>query len=236
MAGLDNEGVFQPYGSPTVADLGDEVHHGGWLTDRYLVFVVAWNTDRVPRGEEPRSLEDLADPRWRGRIGVEASNADWYKTVRDHWIAEGKSEEEADRILEGIARNSRIADSNAVMTELLGAGDFDVLATSYKHLVKRIAGEGAPIAVEPFVEPVYTRTTGIGMLKGAQNPAAAMLLIDYVLGEGQKVFEESGFEPVRDLDQVKAEQVPVDVETFADEAREWQDRYDELLRLAGRGG
>jgi iron(III) transport system substrate-binding protein len=234
-AGLARDGIFERY-EPAAAGLPAEARHDGWTETMQLVHVVAWNRERVPRGQEPRSLEELAEPRWRGRVGLEASASDWYKTVREHWIEEGRSEEEADRLFEGIARNARVASSYAVMTELLGAGDFDVVATDYRHLVARIAGEGAPITFEPLVEPVYTRSNGVAIVKDAEHPASAMLLVDWILGEGQKAIERGGYVPVREHDRIEGRRVPIDVEAYADEAREWQDRYDELLRLTGRGG
>jgi iron(III) transport system substrate-binding protein len=233
LAQLAKQDLFRPYTPPAAAGLGPAVNHASWTTDRYLVFVVAWNTKRVPRGQEPKSLEDLAQPRWRGRVGLEGSNAEWYKTVRDHWIAEGRSPADADRIFEGIARNSRVAASNNVMAELLGAGEFDVVAADYKHLLGRIAADGAPIAYEPLVQPIYPIASGVGILKSAEHPAAAMLLADWALSEGQEVFKKGGYESFRNLDGLPGTKVPVDVEAFADESREWQDRYDELLRLAG---
>ena len=50
----------------------------GWTATRFQRFVVAWNTKLLKSGVQPRSLEELAEPRWRGKIALEASDSDWY--------------------------------------------------------------------------------------------------------------------------------------------------------------
>jgi iron(III) transport system substrate-binding protein len=45
-----------------------------WTASRFNVFVIGWNTKLVKPGEEPRSLDELADPKWKGRISMELSD------------------------------------------------------------------------------------------------------------------------------------------------------------------
>lgn len=232
MVALGDAGVFVPYTPAAAPGLIAGSRQDGWTASRFNKFVVSWNTDLVPRGSEPRSWEDLADPRWRGKLAIEGSDADWYKGLREYWTGtEGKSEEEADRLFEGIARNSRVTPSHAVMTELLGAGDSAVAVTGYLHQTRDLIAKGAPVAYEPVVEPVFSRPQGVGLLQSAKHPAAAVLFVEWLLTDGQEVLEDNNVVPARkDLNKVNAREVPIDVEEFVAEQQQWADRFEELVR------
>jgi iron(III) transport system substrate-binding protein len=232
MVNLANEGVLVPYDSPSIENVVPQAVADGYTASRFNTFVVSWNTDLVPKGEEPASWEELADPKWKGRIAIEAGDVDWYKTLWEYWVANGKTEEEADTLFEGIAANSVIVKGHTVMAELMAAGEFDV-GVNYLHIVKNVAAEGAPLAWEPPVEPVFPRANGVALVLGAEHPAAAMLFYDWLLAEGQDVLVEVNTTPVRaDLagtDDV--EQVAVDLPGLAADQKTWTDRWDQLLQL-----
>ena len=46
--------------------------HGEWVGTRLNVFVQAYNTKLVKKEELPKTWEDLTDPKWKGRLGIEA--------------------------------------------------------------------------------------------------------------------------------------------------------------------
>jgi iron(III) transport system substrate-binding protein len=232
MVNLASEGILVPYDSPSLADVVPEALADGYTASRFNTFVVSWNTDLVPAGEEPKSWEELADPKWKGRLAIEASDVDWYKTLWEYWVANGKSEAEADALFEGIAANSLVIEGHTVMAELMAAGEVDV-GVNYLHIVENVAAEGAPLAWQPAVQPVFPRANGVGLVRGAEHPAAALLFYDWLLSEGQEVLQAVNTTPVRkDLAGAAGlEQVPVDLESLAADQQGWSDRYDELLRL-----
>ncbi len=164
MVNLANEGVLVPYDSPSIENVVPQAVADGYTASRFNTFVVSWNTDLVPKGEEPASWEELADPKWKGRIAIEAGDVDWYKALWEYWVANGKTEEEADTLFEGIAANSVIVKGHTVMAELMAAGEFDV-GVNYLHIVKNVAAEGAPLAWEPAVQPVFPRANGVGLVQ-----------------------------------------------------------------------
>jgi iron(III) transport system substrate-binding protein len=237
---LARTGMFVPYESSAVNRLVEGARHDGWIATRLTKFVVTWNTDLVSRGTEPRSWAQLADPRWRGKLLVERGDVDWYRALREHWTrTEGKSEEEADRLFEAIARNSRVVDGHQLMDQLLAAGEAAVAVTSYLHNSRESKARGAPVSFEPFVEPVFTRHAGAGLVETARHPAAALLFIDWFLSDGQDVLERHQAVPARrDLARSDAAESLLDAERYARDRREWAERFDRLLRLGratGRG-
>ena len=233
MVGLNGEGALVAFEPEAARALPRGAVKEGWVASRFQTYVVAWNTKRVPAAQAPKQIEDLAGPRWRGKIALEAGDADWYKTLREHWVeTEGKSEDEADALFDGLARNSRVAPSHAVQAELLGAGDFDAVPSAYLYLARDEIAKGAPIAYEPLAQPVITRPNGVGLVKDAEHPAAAVLFMEWLLGEeAQRILAANNVEPaLGGVFRLPGRRVEIDVQAFGAEAQEWNDRYDELLR------
>jgi iron(III) transport system substrate-binding protein len=233
---LSDEDVLVPYRGPSVSGLVKGSLHKDWTADRLNVFAVAWNTKLVPKGQEPKSWEDLADPRWKGKLLLQADDYEWFKTLWEYWVASGKTPAEADRLAEAIARNAIFIDGRSLGRELLAAGEFDV-TVNLRHAVQSDADEGAPLAWQPAVEPMFWRPDGVAAVNGSPNPAAAVLFMDWILADGQKVFEELKTDPLRKdlLVAASAEQIPVNVEDFITEQDEWQEKYDALVPLGAKG-
>lgn len=234
---LDDKGILKPYASPSISKLVTGSVGKSWIGDKSNTFVVAWNTKRVPKGEEPKSFEELADPKWKGRLVLETDDSDWYKTMWESLVASGKSPAEADRIFEAIAKNAAFVNGHSLMADLVAAGEFDVSLDSYLHTVKGLIDKGAPIAWEPAVEPVVTRLDGIAVVADAKHPAAALLYVDYVLGEGQKTFADFYLTAARkDLSVPPSiEHVAMDVPDYIAHEDEWTKRYEQLVRLGKVG-
>ena len=234
---IDNEDGLEPYASPKAAGLVEGAEGASWTGDKFNTFVVAWNTDRVPAGEEPRSYDDLTDPRWKGRLVLDADDSDWYKTAWEHVVATGQAPEEADRLFEAIARNATFVNGHNLMTQLLAAGEFDVSLDSYLHTVEALIKEGAPLEWKPPLEPLISLPDGIALVTNARHPAAAMLFIDFVLGKGQKIYAEADLTPARrDLSVPPSiEQISVDAPDYVEHVDEWVDRYEKLARLGKEG-
>jgi iron(III) transport system substrate-binding protein len=231
MAGLAKEGLFMRYRPDGADELVEGSLHREWTAVRFNTFVVAWNTKAVSKDEVPRSYEELAEPRWKGKLVIEEQDADWYKAMLEYLMAEGKSEAEADEVLRGIAANAQVATSHSLMTQLLSAGEFALAPDQYQYQVKDAQEDGAPVENEPFVEPVFSRPQGMALMNTAKHPAAAVLFADWLVGPGQKVLVESNQEVSRkDLNFTQsAKRRPIDVEEFEAQTEEWDDRYAKLI-------
>src|ERR1700686_574211 len=77
---LYREKVLQPFSSPHLKELMPQAlrPHGQWVGTRINMFVQMYNTRLVKKDEIPRSYADLANPRWKGRLGIEAEDEDWF--------------------------------------------------------------------------------------------------------------------------------------------------------------
>jgi iron(III) transport system substrate-binding protein len=232
---LNSQRVLAPYEPPARSTLVPGSSYDGWTADRFNKFVISWNTKLVRQGEQPRSWEDLADPKWKGRLEMELSDVDWYKTLYEYWVKEkGKSPQEADQLFAGMARNASFIKGHTVMGQLLGAGEYAVSASNYSYLVQNAIEKGSPQAWKPVVQPVLARPNGVAVVRGAKHPAAAMLFNDWILSEeGQKLLAKLNLDASR-KDMVSAGnsgQVLVDLPSLLKSQAQWEERYDKLTRL-----
>lgn len=211
---------------------------GGIVPMRKSVYTVSWNTDLIDSADIPDKLEDFADPKWEGMLSMESGDWAWYMAVTKLWQEEGKSDEEIADIWAGIAANSSVTSGHTFQGELLGAGEFPIALSLYTRTVDRDADEGVPIAYrksdDTVVEPtVYLYDGAMPMLR-APHPAAALLLIDYMLTDGQAILADAGWPTAipQDgrLDGMTLHQVSID--DYFDEGPQWQDEYEEVI--AGR--
>ena len=147
----EQEGLLHPYESE-FRDSGREEgrQSEAWTGTRFNAFVVGWNTDNVKPGEEPTSVEDLAEQQWKGRVSMELGDVDWFMALHDYYVEEkGMSEDEFDDMMTRLASNSQIVKGHTVQGELLSAGQFDVGVSLYSHTVDKAAAGGAPVAWQP---------------------------------------------------------------------------------------
>jgi iron(III) transport system substrate-binding protein len=234
-----NEGLLYPY----QGELRDAVLEGGrqnenWTATRFNAFVVGWNTDKVKPGEEPKTLEELAEPQWKGRISMEVGDVDWFTAMHDYYVEEQSwSEEEFTDFMTRLASNSQVVKGHTVQGELLSAGQFDVGVSLYSHTVDKAANEdGAPVAWIPAggepVQPLISRPNGIGLVKTATNPCAALLFVDFELTGGQDVFKEAfrvGSVEGGDNPLSAYETYPVPEEKLLDDPATWDKAYEDVV-------
>jgi iron(III) transport system substrate-binding protein len=238
MYNLAGESLLVPYRPRGIGALSAGAARDGWTVVEHVTFVVGWNTKRVPEDERPRSWEDLADPKWEGRLAMEFGDFEWYGTLHDYWVEEkGKTEAEADRLFAAMGRNARVVTGHTFMAELLAGGEFDVAASAFASTIDRLQKEGAPVSWHPSVEPVVGRVNGAGLVLDAPNPAAAVLYLDWIVGEGQAVLAELGREPARKdlLQQRNAKKINVDYSQLVERQDEWTSEYERVLSKAAPG-
>src|SRR5206468_1776438 len=80
MEAMHRELLLQEVRSGHHANLAPDAmpSHRAWVPQFLNVFVQAYNTSLVRKEDLPKSYAELADPRWKGRLGVEASDSEWY--------------------------------------------------------------------------------------------------------------------------------------------------------------
>lgn len=234
---LNKEGKLYPYKGELRDKVRKEGQANGWTASRFNVFVVGWNTNKVKPGQEPKSLEDLADPKWKGQVSMELSDVDWFAAMYKHYLDQGKSEAEVKDLFTKIAANSKIARGHTTQGELLSAGQFGITVSSYSHTIDKAADKGAPVswrpAAGPPIQPIVVRPNGVAMMKTAANPAAAMLFVEWELTEGQKILEDAfriGAIPTKADPLTGLKVLAVPEQELLDDAKKWDDLYADIIQ------
>ena len=161
---------------------------GHWISVHSLLNSMAYNTQFVRPNEAPKKYEDLLAPRWKGRLGVNLQDPEWYVSLQRRW---GK--EKARNFLKALAAlQPGVRDGHNITAQLLAAGEFHAVTNTYAHIAARIKGQGGPVQYV-FDEPVITYVHPITLMKGAPHPNAGKLLMSFILSvEGQRMLRDQG--------------------------------------------
>jgi iron(III) transport system substrate-binding protein len=238
MATMAGKGYLAKFQGPALNAVQPAGKFDDWTATRFNIMLPAWNKNVIKAGQEPKSWEDLADPRFKGKLTMEISDDDWYENVTQYWLKHGKSQADADRLWKGIAANAKVVKGHTVMGQLLSAGQTGVDAMNYSYLVQKDIDKGAPVAYRGADgvahTPAFPRPNGVGMMKDARHPAAAILFYDWLLTEGQQVLVKDGLTPStkvpgdHSLDGITL--FPYDVDGLVKDEKSWSQKYDALLR------
>ncbi len=230
MESIAREKLFARVASPYVGDLPPKAvqAHQLWLPDRFDFFVVGYNTQKVQRSEIPATYEGFLDPRWKGRIGIEATDEEWMAALVKHW-GEAKG---MDFFRKLATLQPSLRKGHILLAKLVAAGEVPVGLTLYNGNVLSARRKGAPIDYVP-VQPVVARAQGIGVAKAAPHAAAAALFEDFVLSpEGQQLLDSMGRAPAST--RVKSnlnnfDYILVDPAAVLDESDKWEKIWNGLF-------
>ena len=227
---LAREKLLAEFHSPYLADLPPHAipPHRTWFPDRLNFFVVGYNTAKVQRSEIPATYEGFLDSKWKGRIGLEATDAEWMATLVKTW----GEEKGMDFFRRLSAMKPDVRKGHVLLAELVAAGEVPVGLTMYSSNIVSLKRKGAPIDFLP-VQPVAARTQGIGVAKSAPHPHAALLFADFVLSpEGQKLFESLGRVPASTRVKSELNNFPFvlsDPANVLDESQKWDKLWNDLF-------
>jgi iron(III) transport system substrate-binding protein len=165
--------------------------HRQWATSTLDVFVQTYNTDRVKKDELPKSYDDLANPRWKGRLGIEAEDWGWFGT-----IVEKMGQDKGVKTFRNIVSTNGISvrKGHTLLAQLVATGEIPYALTVYSYKPPQLKDKGAPIDYMTL-EPVVAQMHAVAVPAKASHPYAAALLFDYFLGEGQQLLASKHFTP-----------------------------------------
>ncbi|MGQ0612923.1 MAG: extracellular solute-binding protein [Planctomycetaceae bacterium] len=182
---LVDRGLVEPYLSPEAGHIpaAFRAADGTWTGTAARARVILVNRRRLGERPLPRSVRDLADPRWKGEAAI--ANP-LFGTTTMHVAAWASlwGEEETRRFLDALKANEvRIASSNGEVKRLVAAGEVTFGLTDTDDAFVALQS-GAP------VEVVFPDQDGIGTLvmptavvriRGGPDPEAARRLMDFLL-------------------------------------------------------
>lgn len=192
---LSREKLLQPVNSPVFKDLlpgsvSDKRDRANVLVS---VFVQAYNTKAIKKEDLPKTFNDLLDPKWKGKIGIEAKEASWLGAT----VKAMGNEEAGIKLFRDIAARNGISTrmGHSLTKNMVVAGEVPLALTVYTYMIDQAKREGAPI--DWFaIQPVIARANAIGIARTAPHPNAALLFYEFLLGpDAQKLFATLDYAP-----------------------------------------
>jgi iron(III) transport system substrate-binding protein len=193
------------------------------------VLVFLYNTKLVARDQVPRSLEDLLQPKWKGKIAMDDDADDWMAAVLEYYGDE-KGKQMAKRIGD---QNLQMRHGRSLLVQLVAAGEFPLQIDAHQHEVIRLRDKGAPVDYvfpQPFI-PLKS-VSAFTLATNAPHPHAAALLADFMLSKkGQEIAQGQDRWPAHKLvsrggpDDVGARKIVVP------NPDKWGPRFEELVQL-----
>jgi iron(III) transport system substrate-binding protein len=194
MEALSREGILLPVTSPVHEDLlpGSVPAHRQWAATVLSVWVQAYNTTLIDSKDLPRTYSDLLDPKWRGKLGIEAKDQDWFAAVID--VLGGR--EVGLTFFQRLAAGGlSVRVGHTLLTNMVISGEVPLALTVYNYMPEQARKKGAPI--DWFaLEPAIARSNAVGVARRAAHPNAALLFYEYLLSEeAQRSFVNMDYVP-----------------------------------------
>jgi iron(III) transport system substrate-binding protein len=232
---MSRERILQAIKSPHHADLIAPAirPHGEWVGTRLNVFVQAYNTKLVKKEELPKTWEELTDPKWKGRLGIEQEDSDWLAGIFGEL-----GEERGTKVFKQIVASNGISNrkGHTLLTQLVASGEVPMALTVYNYKAEQLRREGAPIDWFTIGNAI-ARPNGVGVARRAPHPNAAVLFYDFELSpEGQQIIADREFVPTSTKIDTPLNKVPmtfIDARVSIDEYDKWKNLYTDLFG-AGR--
>jgi iron(III) transport system substrate-binding protein len=227
---LYREGLLEEFWSPQFVNIPPQgfAKHRHYVADRFNFFTIAYNTKLVKPNEVPNSYEDLLHPRWVGKLGIEASDTDWFGSIVKH-MGEAKGLEFFRKLAQ---MKPQMRTGHTLMAELVSSGEIPIAATIYNHNAERLAVNGAPIKWKAL-NPTFGRPNGIAVAKRAERPHAALLFADFMLSlEGQRLIKARNRVPASNKVESNLNDFPyemIDPVVVIDEAEKWEKIWSQLF-------
>jgi iron(III) transport system substrate-binding protein len=156
--------------------------------------VVAFSTERVKPEDLPKSVFEVTDPKWKGRVGIAPPNASFQAFVSAMRIDVG--DDRTREWLEALdANDPQLYENNIMAVEAIAAGEIDIALVNHYYLYE-LEREQGPLPVENHFlrtgDPgSLVNAAGIGVLASNDSPDEAQEFASYLLSKrGQEYFAE----------------------------------------------
>jgi ABC-type Fe3+ transport system substrate-binding protein len=196
---LTAAGVVENYRPEAAANFpaSSKDPNGVWTALNTYVLTAAANTDTVAEKDLPKTLDDLLNPRWRGKIAwtndpTTAGPPGFIGAVLTHM-----GQEPGMAYLRKLAAQKivNVPAAQRVVLDQVISGQYAIGLMTFNYHSVISAKDGAPVRWLPISPAVQLPNPG-GLVKNAPHPNAGKLLLEYILSpEGQRVFRDADYIP-----------------------------------------
>ncbi len=230
MESMRREGLFKEVMLPEYSELMEGAYVEGrpWVATRLIIFAMGYNTDLVSESELPRSYQDLLDPKWRGRIGIEATDFNLFMSLTD-----ALGGEDGVQLFRDIQASNgfSVRVGHSLLGNLVISGEVPLGINLYRHFLEPAKRAGAPIDYV-FVDPVMAVPSAAAVTARAPHPYAAILYMEFLLTDAQAIYESRD----NTATNLNYQNLPddlefslVDVQKYVDEIAKWRPLYRDVI-------
>ena len=232
---LRREKLLEDFHTPVLSEIVPAAlprGHRQYVADRFVFFVMGYNTNLVKPGELPATFEELLQPRWRGRITIEGTDVTWFAAVTKA-MGEQKGLAYFRRL---AAMKPEIRHGHIHTAQLVASGEVPFFLTAYNNNMETLKSKGAPVDWKPL-QPAFGQAAAIGLASHAPRPHAALLFAEFVLSkEGQEIYKSVNRVPTSmavDSPLNKFKYEIIDPVLALDEGEKWEKLFSDLF-LGGK--
>ena len=189
---LQRQGLYQPYDSPAASPYPASAKAADktWYAFAARARIIIVNTELLPtEAERPKSLLDLADPRWKGKIAM-AKPQFGTTATQAACLFEVLGAEKAKDFYKGLEKNqAQLVSGNKQVAEGVGAKQYAVGLTDTDDAMDEV-DKGHPVAIifpdrdgskeYPRLGTLFLPNT-VAVVRDCPNPQGAHKLIDFLL-------------------------------------------------------
>ena len=195
------KGLLSPLPPSTLSQVpaSDSSPQGDWVGVSARVAVLAYSTHALASSQLPRSVMDLATPKWKGKIGLAPTESDFKPIVTSVELRYGH--DAALKWLECLKANAGghlYPDNEALISAInRGAVELGVLNQYYWYrLAAQLGTRSMSSAVATFNDGdagYVLSISGAGVLASTKQPAAAQRFVAFLVSpRGQSIIAHSG--------------------------------------------
>jgi iron(III) transport system substrate-binding protein len=193
LGALAQEGRLEKLPQQTL-DKVDEAYRaddGTWIGVSGRARVIVYNPAQVP--EPPASVRDLTKPEWKGKVGYAPTNASFQAFVTGMRVLDG--EEATREWLKGFKANEpKVYERNNLILDAVDSGEVPLGLINHYYWYEKAAEVGAGKMTAKLHFPAkgdpgaLINVAGVGLLKGADQSAAAGKAVDYLLSADAQTY------------------------------------------------
>ena len=233
---LHREKMLQRVKSPYLANLIPQaiLPHGEWVSTRINIFTAIYNTKLLKKEDLPKSYQDLLSPKWKGKLGIEAEDADWFAGVIGD-LGEGPGL----KLFRDIVSTNGVSvrKGHTLLTNLVVSGEVPLALTAYNYKAEQLKNKGAPIDWFVIGKHAIARPNGIALTLRAPHPNAAVLFFDFCLTDAQEILMKRDFVPTNRNLESSLTKIPlkfIDVKIALDDEGKWGKLYQDVFGKQSR--
>jgi iron(III) transport system substrate-binding protein len=200
LAALDEKGLLAPITSQALAAVpaAYSAADKDWVGISARVSVLVYNTDKLKPAQLPKSVLDLADPQWKGKLDIAPSETDFAPIVTS--IAQDKGDAAAVTWLKALKANAgshQDPDNETLVANVnKGTTEIGVINHYYWYRLRDELGQsGIHSALATFApgdDGYLLDVSGAAVMKSSQHQAAAEAFVAFLdSAAGQQVLSKS---------------------------------------------